>query len=75
MSEILEINEQIIAKASLQARQQAQSMLSSLENILNTTSDNMLKMVVDYTGIQLFTIEQLEKFSPNFSFISYGDCL
>lgn len=61
MNKILEINEQIIAKASLQARQQAQSMLASLENILNTTPDNMLKMVVDYTEIQLFTLEQLEK--------------
>ena len=55
MNKILEINEQIIAKASLQARQQAQSMLASLENILNTTPDNMLKMVVDLFVVQHLT--------------------
>ncbi|WP_284086012.1 hypothetical protein [Acinetobacter pittii] len=75
MNKKLEINTHLIEKASFQGQQQAQPMLESLENVLNIPLEEMLKMVVGYTGIRLFSLDQSENFFPNFSIISYSDCL
>lgn len=75
MNEVLEINKNIILQASMHAQQYGQPILVSLQEILSFSTEKILKDSATYSGIKHLSSEQIVDLSPNFSTISYSDCL
>ncbi|WP_410209740.1 GspE/PulE family protein [Aquirhabdus sp.] len=75
MSQMVSLNPALIDEVKRSAAEQGESVLVSLQRITKTPLDELLQRVAEYTETQMFSLVELETMTPDFSVLTYTDCL
>jgi len=65
----------LLREAAAEATAQGEPMLVTLQRLSQRTPDEVLKAVAQRSGLPALTLPELEAMTPDFSLVSYGECL
>jgi general secretion pathway protein E len=65
----------LLKEAAAEATTQGEPMLVALQRLGQRTPDEVLWATAQRSGLAALTLAELEAMTPDFSFVSYGECL
>ncbi|MDP9877267.1 general secretion pathway protein E [Variovorax boronicumulans] len=65
----------LLKAATAEATAQGESMLVALQRLSQRTPDEVLRAAAHRSGLAALTLPELEAMTPDFSLVSYGECL